>query len=196
MDTNSGDFPITHIQYDSPGMAIIDKDAENPESSDDRLEVTNTARRSRRGLTRPDPAYYFGFILTPNAEWTVFDRDDTTVTYELDDRDEYAKVSPLAIETVAVEPESRLRATLDRKTGRLLELEDHRVVEQELASDPEDPTAESQQSDDYGTRRFTYQVQTTFDRYGEATAPMPKGPIPSPSISDRAHELLSEFFIY
>ena len=197
MDADPESLPITRIQYMSPGVAVVDRDAETPHSPDDELRVSaDTVRRSSAVSVLENLSRLFVFILTPDADWIEVDSDDTTVTYELTDREEYAKVPPLAFETVSVDPKSRLRATLDRETGRLLELDDHRVIEQELSSDPEDPTAESQPSDDYGTRMFSYRIKTTFDRYGEATAPMPKGPIPSPSAVDQMRELLSELITY
>lgn len=217
-------LPVTTVAYLSPGVILHDPSAETPMPPDDALRVRGAEDSVTRsvgfGRSSHDDLQLFDFVLTPDASWervdgatnsdgdsdgdadghddngTDIQHTDSTIVYEISGRDEYAKVAPLPLETVSVAPECRLRVTLDRETGRLLELDDRRVVEQPLSRDPEDPTSGPGPDGQYGTRQFTYRIRTSFDQYGTATAPMPGGDVPTPSPTDRVRELMAELTTY
>lgn len=164
------DLPLTTVAYFSPGTTVYDPTAETPDAPDEHPRVDDSDGRVQRGLglarTSGERPELHDYVLTPDVDWEPLEETDETVSYEVAGRDEYAKVPPL-VGATAVHDDSRATATLDRDTGRLLELDEHRVIEQ---------------PDQDGDRRWvTHRVETTFDRYGEASAGMPDGPVPRPS---------------
>jgi hypothetical protein len=109
----------------------------------------------------------FGEFVRPHrASWTERDRTSETVTYELAGADAYSQVVPLYLSPTPVNDTSRIRATLDRDTGRLRQLVDRR----DLSVPPE--RVDDERVDGY---RLVYHIETTFDRYGTATATLPPG---------------------
>lgn len=183
---DGADRPVTSLGYFSPGRAIYDPSAETPESPADRPHIDGEEGYVNRtlGLGRwdRDAPQFFEFVLTPDVEWERVDETEETVVYRTASREEYAKVPPIAAVARGVAEGSRITATLDRSSGRLLELDEHRVVDQ--------------RADDEGTRRYNYRVTTEFDRYGTAAARPPGGPAPEPSISERLHEYWLDFLLY
>lgn len=180
------DLPLTTVAYFSPGTIVYDPTAKTPGSADEHPRVDDSDDRVRRnpGLARtsgerPD---LHDYVLTPDVDWEPFDETDETVSYEVTGRDEYVKVPPLGGTATAVHNDSRATATLDRDTGRLLELDERRVIEQPV--------------EDGDRRWFTYRVWTAFDQYGEATAPMPGGPVPRPSARQYLRERWLDFVTY
>lgn len=166
------DLPVTTVAYLSPGTIVYDPTAETPGSPGEHPRVDDTDDRVVRapGTARSSDvaSQQHDYVLTPDVAWERLEETDETASYEVTGREEYAKVPPLSALASGVGADSRIIATLDRDTGRLLELDERRVVEQ-----PVDGGADR--------RWYAYRIETTFDRYGEATARMPDGPVPRPS---------------
>lgn len=181
------DLPLTTVAYFSPGTIVYDPTAETPGSPDEHLRVNDADDRVQRGpglaRTSGDRPELHDYVLTPDVAWERLEETDETASYEITDRDEYAKVPPVSTLAGGVGANSRIAATLNRDTGRLLELDERRVVEQ-----PVDGGADR--------RWFTYRIETRFDRYGEATARMPDGPVPRPSPRNRLRELWLDLTTY
>lgn len=180
-----GALPTTTLLFASPRMIIYDPGAETPSSPDERPRVDDQ-RLIRRapGISSVDERpQQNDFVLSADADWEPVDATDETVVYETAGRENYTKVVPVAFTAEAVADASHIRATLDRETGRLLELDDHRVVEQQVGDADE-------------TRTFTYNVVTEFDRYGEIAVERPGGPVPTPSWDERLAELWSDLLVY
>lgn len=178
------DLPLTMVAYYSPGTIVYDPTAETPDSPDEHLRVDDSDGRLQRGpglaRTSGDRLELHDYVLTPDVDWERREETNETVTFEVAGRDEYAKVPPLP--GVGVHDDSRATATLDRDSGRLLELDEHRVIEEPVEG---------------GDRRwFTYRVETTFDRYGEASARMPDGPVPRPSLREYLREKWFDLVTY
>ena len=164
--------PWTSVAHVTDGTVLVDWDAATLTGPDDppRFDGADV----RRSPTRGGEAAAFGeHVLPHRATWresTGLDASvgagsgDGTVTYYVDDRDAYARVPPLLMAD-AVHDGSRIAATLDAETGFLRRLLDRRVVTKRVTDD----------EGDAATRRFTYRIETTFDRSGEATAPRPDG---------------------
>lgn len=126
------------------------------------------------------------FIQPHRGEWTETDRTAESVTYDLTDPDTYAAAVPLGPWVRSVASDSRLRATLDRETGRLRRLVDTR-----------DPVVDAIDcdGDGSGTTRLTYRIDTEFDRYGDVSAPRPTGDLPVSAV-DRLKGLAADIDSY
>jgi len=189
-EADDEDLPVTTLVFFSPGVTVYDPRAETPSGPDERPRVDDGRRTVSRGdgLGRrsDDRPNRRTFVLSPDAEWEVIESGDGTERFETRSRDDYASAVPLAT-TVDVEPGSSIVATLDADTGRLLALDDHRVVEQ-VEQGPRGPEGGE-------TRTFSYRVRTRFD-YENVRARMPGGPVPEASPAQRARELWTELLMY
>ena len=183
-------LPVSSVLHVTDGTMLADWTVETP---DDAGEVPRfDADDAVRAVNYDGRAPAFGeHVLPHRAEWRETAREDgagdsdgRTVTYLLDDRDGYAKAPPLTYAT-EVHEGSRIAATLDAETGLLRRLHDHRVATKRVR-DGEGGTT---------TRRFTYRIETTFDRHGEATAPRPDG-APRGALDTRGAELYADLRTY
>ncbi|QLD88734.1 hypothetical protein HWV07_06660 [Natronomonas salina] len=185
------DPPLTSVWYFSAGTLIRDPIAETPSSPDDHVELTDEHGRTSRYV--PNDGDWIGpstrseYVLSPDVNWTLAQETDETVTYEIAGREAYAKVPPILVRPTE---DCSITATIDRETGRLLELDDHRAVE----PPPEALQFEDRSNDD-AERRYEYRIVTEFDRYGTATAREPKG-VPRPSTRGRLEELWANLRTY
>lgn len=180
------DLPVTTVAYFSPGTIVYAPVAETPGSPDEHPRVDDDDRVVRTLGTARSSGVTLGqhdYVLSADVGWEHHDETDETVSYEVTGRAEYAKVPPISALASAVAADSHIAATLDRETGRLLELDERRVIEQ-----PVDGGADR--------RWYAYQVVTTFDRYGEATARMPDGPVPWPSARQYLRERWLDLLTY
>jgi len=107
----------------------------------------------------------FGEPVRPHrAPWTEHERSDATVTYRLSGADAYARAVPLPFVAVdAIHDDAAVRATLDRDTGRLTRLVDDRHLDVDVGVDRRD------------VRTVRMRLVTEIDRYGDASAPRPRG---------------------
>ncbi|QLG27231.1 hypothetical protein HUG10_06595 [Halorarum halophilum] len=180
-------LPVSSVIHVTDGTVLADWTADTPESADGvpEFDGADTARGANYG----GRTLSFGeYVLPHRAEWRETDREDgdsgETITYLLDDRDGYAQVPPLTY-AAEVHEGSRIAATLDVETGLLRSLHDHRVATKRVR-DGEGGTT---------TRQFTYRIGTTFDRYGEASAPRPAG-APRGALDTRGAELYEDLRTY
>lgn len=179
-------LPVATVAFASARRTIYDPLCDPPETVDARPRIDDERRRVMRGpglgQSSDDRPPRPEAVLSAAATWTQTDETETTVTYETDSREDYVAVPPLVTTATAVGDGSTIAATLDRETGRLLELDDRRVVEQE--------------TEDGRLREYTYRIETTVDQYGTVTAPEPDGPVPDASLPDTLEELLSDATLY
>ncbi|MFC7096527.1 hypothetical protein [Halobaculum marinum] len=137
--------------------------------------------------TRDYPRRMFGEPIRPHrATWREHDRTPETITYEVAGADAYVRATPLySTAGVDFRDGSRLRATLDRETGRLSRVVDRREMAVDVGVDRRD------------VRPLTMRRETTFDRYGEATAPWPRGSFEaSPGVTGRLAALANDLARY
>ena len=163
--------PRTSVIHVDDGAVVADWDAPTPGTVDERPRFEGgDVYRSTNGLGVPG---FDEHLLPERTGWheTDADPDEGTVRYEVTGPEAYARVVPLLL-AVEVHDGSALRATVDVGTGLLRELADRRVVTKRVRDGDGGTT----------TREFRYDIGTTFDRYGEATAPRPAGaPFASPT---------------
>lgn len=159
---NDPSLPRTSVIHVSDGTVLADWDAPTPETADDPPGLDGAdAYRSPNDRGAPG----FGDHLFPErAEWRRGSAADGGVPYLLAGPEAYARVVPL-LTAVEVHEGSGLLASLDAETGVLRRLVDRRLVTERIGDGEGETT----------TRRFRYRIETTFDRYGEATAPRPAG---------------------
>lgn len=176
---NADTLPRTSVVHVSDGTVVADWDAPTPEGPDEppRFDGDDV----RRSATRDGYPHFGDHLLPEPAAWHRVtpepdsDRadepggsDEGVERYEVTEVAEYARAVPLLL-AVEVHDGSRLTATLDAETGLLRGLSDRRVVAKRVGDD------------DTTTRTVAYDIETRFDRYGEATAPRPPGaPLASP----------------
>ena len=133
-------------------------------------------------------------------------RAGDTVTYRVAGPDAYAQVVPLALTAVRGFADPFVEVTLDRETGRLRRVVDHRdvLVDGRAAgggSDGAAPDADGEaggdaQRDGGGpSRRLTYRIETAFDGYGTARAPRPSGDVGA-DVETRVKGFLMDLFTY
>lgn len=181
------DLPKAQVLYLSAGTQIFGQDIEPLESRMDRPHVSSGSVNRGVGLGErggsPHQARLRPYIHSPDGEWSQRDNTTETVTYEVSGRDDYAMVVPVE-PALAIGEDSRLTVTLDRQTGRLLRIIDHRTVDQESDTTDND------------VMTFRYTIETEFDQYGATNVQPPSGPVPTPSLINRLRELRSNLMFY
>ncbi|MFC7069092.1 hypothetical protein [Halobaculum lipolyticum] len=155
-------LPERFVLHVDDGALAYDRDAP-PQSVGEPVTVDGGA--AGVGAVNDYPRPMFGEPIRPHrAPWREHDRSEETVTYELSGADAYARAVPLYTTAgVEIREASRLRATLDRETGRLRRVVDRRAIDANVGVDERD------------VRSVAMRRETTFDRYGRATAPRPRG---------------------
>ena len=153
-------LPAGGLLYHTDGLVAFDYRTARPAANPKRFGTASVE------ATDDMPAMFGEFVRPHRASWTERDRTSETVTYELAGADAYSQVVPLYLSPTPVNDTSRIRATLDRDTGRLRQLVDRR----DLSVPPE--RVDDERVDGY---RLVYHIETTFDRYGTATATLPPG---------------------
>lgn len=152
--------PVGGLVFHTDGLFVIDVHGATPAREPERFGERTTAER----VLDATPRLFGEFVRPHRASWTEHDRTDATVTYELSGTDAYSQVVPLLFSPTPVNEGSRLRATLDRETGRLRRLVDRR--------DLSVPASERGGTPGY---RLVYRTETRFDRYGDVTVRRPPG---------------------
>jgi hypothetical protein len=170
------DLPLTAVAYLTDGGALYDYDAPTPES--DTVRVSDGERRAD-GVTDEAvvKAVRGEFIRPHRTDWERVDDGGGTVTYRVSGPDAYAQVVPLPFAQFSTFGDCWVEATLDTETGRLRRVVDNRDVVVDGRRDG-------------GGVPVTYRIETTFDRYGRATAPRPAGS------ADRSIESRLKGFLY
>ena len=159
---NDSSSPRTSVIHASDGTVLADWDAPTPETPDDPPGFDGAD--AYRSANRHGARGFGDHLLAEPAEWRRGSAADGGVPYLLAGPEAYTRVVPL-LTAVEVHEGSALLASLDAETGVLRRLVDRRIVT-ERVDDGEGGST---------TRRFRYRIETTFDRYGEATAPRPAG---------------------
>lgn len=161
-DTDGTDdsLPVGGLLFYSDGLVAFDYRDATPATDPERFGD------ARARAIRDEIRMYGEFVRPHRAAWTERERTDATVTYELSGADAYSQVVPLLYTPKPVNEGSRVRATLDRETGRLRRLRDRRDV-----TVPPRRTGEGT----VGGFRLVYDIETRFDRYGDVSVSMPPG---------------------
>jgi len=167
------DPPAAATVFVTDGLVTSDFDAplvgpaERPRFGDD----------ARATVADERTAGMFSEFLRPHdAEWRRVDGPGA-VTYELGGLDDYAKAVALHPSIADLGPDCRLRVTLD-DAGRLRRIDDRRTVR---VGD--------------GDRTLGLRITSTFDDYGSATAPRPRGSV-DVDAGTRLRGLLQDFQRY
>jgi len=202
-------LPLTYVLHVTDGRLLYDFDAPTPPAgaNADEIRVTGEEGRSGVGLRHADDDPAFREYVRPHrAAWERVRDDGDTVTYRVAGPDAYAQVVPLALTAVRGFADPFVEVTLDRETGRLRRVVDHRdvLVDGRAAgggSDGAAPDADGEaggdaQRDGGGpSRRLTYRIETAFDGYGTARAPRPSGDVGA-DVETRVKGFLMDLFTY
>jgi len=109
----------------------------------------------------------FGDVFVPHdAEWRVADRSNGTVTYAIDEADQYLETRPMPFGAELLEG-SRVRVTVDAETGRLRTVRERRVLRYDVV-----PREEGER---FRQETVEYVVETRVDQYGTAAVSTPSG---------------------
>lgn len=174
------DLPLTMVLHRTDESLCFDFDA--PEPTDGDVEVAGRRGPSGVAPLPPDAPPTFPERIRPHrAGWELVADAGSTTTYRVAGADAYSQVVPLSLSPVARFGDPWVRTTLDRETGRLRRVVDHRDVWLDLFEGA-DPV------------RFTYRIETAYDRYGEATAPRPGGV--SRGLDERLRGTLGDLLTY
>jgi hypothetical protein len=205
-------LPLTYVLYVTDGTILYDFDAPTPseDASAGDVRITDESGRSGVGLNHDgsDPLLQ-EYVRPHRSTWArvsdeerVCDEkrvcdDETTVTFRIDTPDAYSEVVPLALTGVTGLEDPFVEVTLDRDTGRLRTVVDHRDVVVDVWPDDADETFRTTGSRDDSSdgRRITYRITTVFDQYGDASAPRPAGGVRG-EFRTRAKGLLSDVLRY
>ncbi len=176
-------LPERFVFHVDDGTLAVDRDAPAQAVGE---PVTVDGGYAGRTPVRDYPRVMFGEPIRPHrATWREHDRTGRTVTYELSGPDAYARAVPLySPGGIDLREGSRLRATLDRETGRLRRVVDRRVLDADVGVEERD------------VRSVELRLETAFDRYGEATAPRPRGSFGGVDARDRLAGLLNDLSTY
>ena len=140
--------------------------------SPDSNEPPRFVEPNRGADTGPrDVREVFGDVFVPHdAEWRVADRSNDTVTYAIDEADQYFETRPMSFGAELLEG-SRIRVTVDAETGRLRAIRERRVIRYDVV-----PREEGER---FRQETVEYVVETRVDRYGTATVRQPSGGSPT-----------------
>jgi hypothetical protein len=170
-DPDRGGLPFTGVTYATDGSTAFAYGVPTPNSVDARPRIDG-GRHTPRSSTDDEGFLSQEYVLSHRASWETVAETDAAATYRIDDLDAYAQVPPLPPlgGTQRLHEGCRIEASLDKETGLLTRLVDRRDVTREEVFPPED-----REGDPARTRRLRFRIETTFDRYGEASVPTPAG---------------------
>lgn len=133
---------------------------------------------ARRAWSSIAPAYQFPFFLEREANWTVADRGDETLTLAIDDPDGYLAVRRLS-GAVDVHRGSRIELVVDASTGRPIRVVERRIltVERDL------------ENGSTVRKRRTFFLETTFGEVGTLDVHRPPGTLP-PSLAGLVQDFM------
>lgn len=178
-------LPERFVLHVDDGGIRVDRDAP-PQSVGEPIRV-NSEGYSGAAPIADFPRPMLGEPIRPHrAAWTVRERTADTLELELSGPDGYAQAVPLfSPGGVTIREDCWLRATLDRESGRLRHVVDHRDVDVDVGVERRE------------MRRVVMRRETTFDQYGRATAPLPQGELGrSLSPLDRLRALANDLSTY
>lgn len=192
------DLPLTYVTHITDGTMLYDYDAPTPPNDPTADEIAVSSSEGRSGVaplhgTR-DPLLQ-EYIRPHRTTWNRVGETDTTVTFRIATPEAYAQVVPLAITAVKSFFDPFLEVTLDRETGRLRRVLDHRDVEIGLWYEHESQTSGQGENSEESQTRLTYRIETVFDQYGTASAPRPASDT-AVSLETRAKGFLSDLLTY
>ncbi|MFC7077276.1 hypothetical protein [Haloarcula halophila] len=177
-------LPTSSVVYLTDSESLQSWTAPAPESVTTRPELGAEPRHSQQAI---EDSGMFRNVLRPHdAAWTTVDSG----TYELTDRDAYAKAVVLPRQIERLSEGCRVRVTLDGN-GRLSRVVDDCAV----IFDPRALADDDERGDLPASRTVTFRRVTAFDRYGTATAPRPTGSV-DVDPGDRLRTLLTDLTIY
>ncbi|WP_251330618.1 hypothetical protein [Haloplanus pelagicus] len=173
-------LPLTYVMYVTDGTILYDFDAPTPSggTAAGDIQVTDQTGRSGVGVNHDssDPLLQ-EYIRPHRATWERVRENEATVTFRITAPDAYAQVVPLALTAVTGFVGPFIEVTLDRDTGRLRKVVDHRDVFVDVWPDEArgSPQTHASQDTNSAEKRLTYRIETVFDQYGTASAPRPSG---------------------
>lgn len=175
-------LPLTYVMHVTDGTILYDFDTPTPSRDVPAGDVRVTDQNGRSGVgvnhDRSDPLLQ-EYIRPHRATWERVHEDGATVTFRIATPDAYAQVVPLALTAVTGFVDPFVEVTLDRDTGHLRKVVDHRDVFVDVWPDEASETPQTDAVHDTvsAERRLTYRIETVFDQYGAASAPRPSGDI-------------------
>ncbi|ELZ45351.1 hypothetical protein C464_12725 [Halorubrum coriense DSM 10284] len=177
---NPETLPSTTVTYVTDGRVVHDTDAPAPAGST--VRVSDARADVIAPNDYPTELAPVAFVRPHRTDWKTSEESAETVTYRVSGPDAYAQVVPFRHGTRDVElGDCRIEVTLDRDTGRLRQITDHRV----LTLDREDGSE----------RSLTYRIETDFDRYEETAVRPPVGDIEQ-DFSTRLRGFLFDLLTY
>lgn len=174
-------LPSTTVYYLTDGKAIYDPDAPAPEG--DTVRVSDAHAYNIGPNSYPGESTWIDFVRPHRTEWMETEASAETVTYRVSGPDTYAQVVPFPsdISRQLQLGDCWIEVTLDRDTGRLRRVVDHRDVSIDVQGTSE--------------QSLTHRIDTRFDRYGETTVHPPAGSVDQ-DLTTRVNGLLNDLFTY
>lgn len=197
---DADDLPLTLVMHLTDGTMYYDYDAPTPPGDATTDEISVSSQEGRSGVA---PLHGAGdpmlreYIRPHRARWDKVRGDETTVTFRLTPAAAYVQVVPLALTAVKNIVEPFIEVTLDRETGRLRRVLDHRDVRVGIWYEHDESTHgdETKNGNRESGERITYHIETVFDEYGTATAPRPANAARG-DLGTRAKGLLLDLLTY
>lgn len=192
-------LPLTYVLHVTDGTSLYDFDAPTPDgtASAGDLRITDRNEGSGANVTgvSTDPLLQ-EYVRPHRTSWDLVRETDATATFRIDTSDAYTQVIPLTFTAVTGCVDPFVEVTLNRETGRLRNVVDHRDVLVDVWPDEGGESARTDtQRDAASPRRITYRIETAFDQYGTASAPRPAADI-DVALETKVRGILSDFLQY